>query len=136
MLFRREARGSAAVTQHATLSLERWREFGASEQVLMIANEMHRASRLLGPEDGASRRNAYERVLRLADLTLQAQERPGLRRELLLWRGLVAELYTASEPRPASHLAALQALLLLDPVAARQRPYVLPRAAAAVSASG
>jgi hypothetical protein len=124
------------VSQHATLSLERWREFGVSEQVLMIANEMHRASRLLGPEDGDSRRNAYERVLRLTDLTIQAQERWGLRRELLRWRDLVAEMYVAGEPRPASHLAALKALLLLDRVAARQRPYVLPRAAAAVSSSG
>jgi hypothetical protein len=124
------------VSQHATLSLERWRVFGASEQVLMIANEMHRASRLLGPDDGDSRRNAYERVLRLTDLTIQAQARWGLRRELLRWRDLVAEMYVAGEPRPASHLAALHALLLLDRVAARQRPYVLPRAAAAVSSSG
>lgn len=121
------------MSQHATLSLERWREFGASQQVLMIANEMHRASRLLGPDDGESRRNAYERVLRLTDLTIQAQERRGLRRELLRWRDLVAEMYIAREPRPASHLAALEALLLLDRVAARQRPYVLPRAVAAVS---
>ena len=124
------------MSQHATLSLERWREFGKSEQVLMIANEMHRASRLLGPDDGDSRRNAYERVLRLTDLTIQAQERRGLRRELLRWRDLVAEMYVADEPRPASHLAALHALLLLDRVAARQRPYVLPRATAAVSSSG
>ena len=124
------------MSQHATLTLERWREFGKSEQILMIATEMHRASRLLGPDDGDSRRNAYERVLRLTDLTIQAQERPALRRELLLWRGLMAELYIAAEPRPASHLAALNALLLLDPVAARQRPYVLPRAAAAVSSAG
>ena len=124
------------MTQHATLSLERWREFGASQQVLMIANEMHRASRLLGPDDGDSRRNAYERVLRLTDLTIQAQARWGLRRELLRWRDLVAEMYIAAEPHPASHLAALQALLLLDREAARQRPYVLPRAEAAVSSSG
>ncbi len=121
------------MSQHAGLSLERWREFGAGEQVLMIANEMHRASRLLGPGAGDSRRNAYERVLRLTDLTIEAQSRRSLRRELLRWRDLVAELFVADEPRPASHLAALHALLLLDREAARQRRYVLPRAAAAAS---
>ena len=123
------------MTQHTALSPERWAGFPLDQKILMIANEMHRASLLLGPGDGASRRNAYERVLRLTYLTIEAQSRGGLRRELLLWRGLVAELFVADEPRPASHLAALHALLLLDREAARQRPYVLPRAVAAVNSS-
>jgi len=36
----------------------------------MIASEMNRASRLLGPEDRGRLANAYERILRLADLTV------------------------------------------------------------------
>jgi len=39
----------------------------------MIANEMNRAGRLLGPHDRSRLANAYERVLRLADLTAEAQ---------------------------------------------------------------
>jgi hypothetical protein len=113
------------VTQHASLAPERWAAFGRDQQILMIANEMHRGSRLLGPADAPSRRLAYERVLRLVDLTVEVQTRSGLRRELLRWRGLVAELYCRPDADDRAHFAALRALLLLDPVAARQIPFVL-----------
>jgi hypothetical protein len=115
------------VTQHAGLTLERWRAFPADRQVLMIANEMHRGSRLVEREE---LRRCYERVLRLTDLTAQAADRLTFRRELLRWRGLVAELYLEPADR-AAHLAALGALLLFTPEAARQRPFVLPRAGGA-----
>ena len=110
------------MTQHTGLSPERWSAFGVDQQVLMIANEMHRASKLFGPGDGERLLGSYERVLRLADLTIEVRSRPGLRRELLRWRDLVAELYIAPGPDPAAHAAALRALLLLSPAAARQIP--------------
>ena len=37
--------------QHASLTLERWAAFPRDEQLLMIANEMNRASKLLAPQD-------------------------------------------------------------------------------------
>ena len=61
------------MTQHASLTLERWSAHGRDQQVLMIANEMNRAGRLFGPHDRGRLSNAYERVLRLADLTVEAQ---------------------------------------------------------------
>ena len=74
------------MTQHANLSPERWRRFARERQLLMIANEMNRATRLMAAEDGHSRKLAYERVLRLADLTIEVNPQRSLRRELLRWR--------------------------------------------------
>ncbi|MBN1443578.1 MAG: hypothetical protein JXA90_12785, partial [Planctomycetes bacterium] len=104
--------------------LERWEKFGREEQILMIANEMHRAGKL-PPGDSERRKRAYERVLRLVDLTVQVQARPAFRRELLRWRDLVAELYLRSEHDPAAHRAALRALLHFTPRSARQAPLIL-----------
>jgi pantothenate kinase len=113
------------VTQHASLTAERWSRFSLDQQVLMIANEMHRATALLEAEDRISLERAYERVLRLLDLTVAVQRRRTLRRELLRWRDLVAALFIGSDEAPADHREALRALLLLRPAAARQIPLLL-----------
>lgn len=112
--------------QHASLSPERWSAFGLEQQILMISNEMHRAGKLLAAAKWDSLGSCYERVLRLVDLTVAVQSKSTLRRELLRWRDLVAELCVAACPDSASHAAALRALLLLTPGSARQIPYVLP----------
>lgn len=112
------------MTQHAGLDVERWVAFGADRQILMIANEMNRI-RSLPHQDREGLKRAYERVLRLTDLTLEATERRGLRRELARWRDLVASLYLQGEPDPGQHLGAFRTLLLLRPLAARQIPLLL-----------
>jgi hypothetical protein len=114
------------MTQHASLSPERWSAFSLDQQILMIGNEMNRATRLLRPADRASLSLAYERVLRLVDLTVEVQARRTLRRELLRWRDLIAELYVRPDPDPGAHSAAFRCLLLFTPEAARQIPHVLP----------
>jgi hypothetical protein len=111
--------------QHAGLTLERWSRFTLDEQILMIACEMNRAGKLTKPVDQERRASAYERALYLTDLTIEAHPRPTLRRELLLWRDLVAVLHMDTEPRPLEHAKAFRALLLFTPEAARQIPYVL-----------
>jgi hypothetical protein len=113
------------VTQHATLTAERWARFSLDQQVLMIGNEMQRASSLMTPDDTDSRRRCYERVLRLVDLTVEIQTKRTLRRELLRWRDLIAELYVAPRGEPHLHREAFRALLQLRPVAARQIPLLL-----------
>jgi hypothetical protein len=112
------------MTQHAGLSIERWRQFEHPQRVLMIANEMNRATRLQGPDDSASRALAYERVLRLVDLTVAAADRRSVRRELLRWRDLVAVLYLEEAPDPSAHRAALRALLQQTPGSAAQISYL------------
>jgi hypothetical protein len=113
------------MTQHAGLTFERWRSFTLDNQILMIGNEMNRAGKLLAPEDGERRAGAYERALYLTDLTIQANPRPGLRRELLRWRCLAAQLYLDAAPDPGANAEAFRALLWLTPEASRQIPHVL-----------
>jgi hypothetical protein len=113
------------MTQHASLSPERWSTFTLDQQILMIGNEMNRAAKLMRPEDRTRLQQAYERVLRLVDLTVEVNSRPTLRRELLRWRDLIAELYIDSDPDPKQHAAAFRCLLLFTPVAAQQIPFVL-----------
>jgi hypothetical protein len=105
------------------MTLERWSAYGRDQQVLMIANEMNRAGKLFGAADRARLANAYERVLRLADLTAEAQPSRSLRRELLRWRELAGAVYL--EPDEARHRALLRALLLLTPAGAKQVPFLL-----------
>ncbi len=113
------------MTQHSGLTLERWSSFTLSEQILMIGNEMNRAGKLANPGDREQRTGAYERVLRLTDLTIQANERPALRRELLIWRDLAARLFVEPEPEPRAHAAAFRALLQFTPATSLQIPHVL-----------
>lgn len=108
------------MSQHTGLTAERWARFDLDQQVLMIANEMHRTSRILADEDPAARRRGYERVLRLTDLTIRSRPRPALSRELLRWRDLVAELYVADDAAADRHTGALRALLQLRPASASQ----------------
>lgn len=112
------------MSQHAGLSAERWAAFDVDRQVLMIANEMNRIRRL-PDQDPEARRRAYERVLRLTDLTLDSALRSGLRRELARWRDLVASLYLDRELHLERHDKAFRMLLLLRPAAARQIPLLL-----------
>lgn len=108
------------MSQHRALDADRWKTFPRHQQLLMIANEMNRAANLMGEHDAVSRRLAYERVLRLTDLTVQAHPRPALRRELLRWRDVVAALYLTDTAEPVAHTGAFRALLQLHPLTAQQ----------------
>lgn len=107
------------MSQHASLSPERWRQFTPDQRLLMIANEMLRVASSFAPEHAVSRELGYERVLRLTDLTIALTERRGLRRELLRWRDLVAELFLGAGDSEG-HAQAFRALLLLSPAGAEQ----------------
>jgi len=113
------------MSQHANLSPERWSAFSLDQQILMIGNEMARAKKSMGRRDIPGLRLSYERILRLVDLTVEVQKRSTLRKELLRWRDLIAELYIHPDPHPADHRAAFRSLLLFTPVAAKQIPFVL-----------
>jgi hypothetical protein len=113
------------MSQHANLSPDRWSAFSRDQQILMIGNEMNRGNHLLRLGDMPGLQRVYERVLRLVDLTVEVQTAYGLRRELLRWRDLIAELFIAPEPRAAEHRDAFRALLLMTPASASQIPYVL-----------
>ena len=115
--------------QHAELTQDRWSTFTLDQQILMIANEMNRASGLVLSGDVERMKNCYERVLQLTDLTVRTQTRTTLRRELLRWRDLIAELYLQDTTRPDEHRRAFRCLLYFTPEASRQIPYLRGAAA-------
>jgi hypothetical protein len=102
------------------MTIERWSTIPLDQQILMIANELHRAGKLTAPDDRARLTNALERVLYLTDLTIQAANRRALRRELLRWRDLAAVLYVEPQPDLAAYRTALRCLLRFTVEAARQ----------------
>ncbi len=106
--------------RHPGLTAERWSRFTLDQQILMIANEMNRAAKLMEPVDLARLRNAYERALELTDLTVSVHSEWGLRRELLRWRDLIAQLYVQPQGDPAGHATAYRCLLRFTPEASRQ----------------
>lgn len=108
------------MTQYASLPPERWARFDLGQQILQIGAEMQRAMKYLRLERSLQLRACYERALGLVDLTVQVQDIPGLRRELLRWREVVAELYLRDEPDPRAHRQALRVLLWLHPESAKQ----------------
>jgi len=113
------------MAQHAGLTLERWAGFTPDQQLLMIANELNRAAKLMAPADRERLKNAYARTLQLTDLTIAARREHGFRRELLRWRDLVARLWLEPASDPAAHRDALRCLLLFSPATARQIPFVV-----------
>ena len=115
-------------SQHSELSAERWSRFTLDQQILMIGNEMNRARKLFGPADLASLRNCYERVLRLVDLSIAIHAKRGLRRELLRWRDVIAELYVSQAPELDRHDAAFRCLLRFTPFASQQIPLLFQAA--------
>ena len=114
-------------TQHAGLTADRWSSFSLDQQVLMIGNEMNRGRKQVGAEDPSRLKKCYERALRLVDLTIQVNPRRPLRRELLRWRDVLAELYIAEKPTAREHDAAFRCLLRFTPTASQQIPYLLTR---------
>lgn len=110
------------MAHHGSLSQERWATFTVDQQLLMIANEMNRASKLMGFEDQDRRKSAYARVLQLTDLTVDANPRRGLRRELLRWRDLIAQLWLERAGAPGRHREAFRCLLRFSPGTATQLP--------------
>lgn len=106
--------------QHAGLSPERWAAFSHAQHILMIGNEMNRALAHLASRDRDRARTCYERVMQLVDLTAGLPVGRSRRRELLRWRGVVAELYLEEAPSVDAHKEAFRCLLRFTPESSRQ----------------
>ena len=65
-------------------------------------------------------KKAYERILRLIDLTVEVNSNRALRRELLRFREVIGELYLADKPMPKQHHQAMRVLLLMNVSASAQ----------------
>lgn len=110
--------------QHAGLTPERWGEFDFGRQILMIANELHRASKLSAESDRERRANSLERVYALLDLTIATNRQVSRWRELLRWREQLGRAYLETHPSSAFDRDLLRVLLRMSPAAAGQIPFV------------
>ena len=99
---------------HKTLSLEKWKTFTFSRQVLMIANELNRAGVWIGKNDLLEAKLCYERALELIWLTVSVLGEKRKLRELLRLRGVLALSYLNVPCEVKDNAAMLKALLLLD----------------------
>lgn len=108
------------MTETQTLTLERWKRFALDQQLMLIANEMHRGLHSMGAEHRRSLQLVYERVLHMLGLTVQGGLSRGERRELLRWKEVVGQLYLGEHADPAQHREALKVLLQMRPALAEQ----------------
>lgn len=94
---------------------ERFGSFPKHQQLLMVANELNRASHLL--DDPREYISCLERALELLDLLSgEMHWRPALR-ELRRARQLIAQYYIG--PQPVGMQALMRTLIQLDPTAWR-----------------
>lgn len=77
---------------HKSLA-SRWDQFPRSQQILMIASELHRARNFLGKKDYIEPKNAYERAFELLDLTISLAHSNSERYELLRFREMLGHAY-------------------------------------------
>ncbi len=96
---------------HRELTIEKWREFGTSKQILMIANELNRAANFAQRNDEAETTNALERAFELLDLTVSIGIRKNMLRELLRFREILSLQYI-SKTRSAEDIGSSQKVLL------------------------
>jgi len=110
----------SAPSQHSRLSSDRWAGFPYEQQILMIANEVHRTARLIDLGAWDRVHPGLERVLQLTDLTISCASSPTRRRELLRWRDIMAILYLDEQPDGDMHERAFLCLLQFTPTAFQQ----------------
>jgi hypothetical protein len=105
---------------------KRWKRFALPDRILMVSNEVHRATSALRKGSVDTARRAYLRALDLFDLTVATlvRPRPAQLKEFLRWRELLAQETTRESPGLDANLALLKALLLLTRRSALQVPHV------------
>ena len=77
---------------HKSLS-SRWYQFSRGQQILSIANELHRARNFMARGDRIEAKNALERTFELLDLTVSLNISRLQRYELLRFREMLGHLY-------------------------------------------
>lgn len=99
---------------HRNLTKEKWSQFPFFQQILMVANELHRASKWIEKGDFSEVKLCYERAFELLYLTIAVlQERRKLR-ELLRFKEMLALLYVKKRPLLSENESLERVLILLD----------------------
>jgi len=97
---------------HKGLAEGRWNNFTKEVQILNIASELSRAKNWLLKGDAKEAESCLVRALELTDLTINDKKwRCSFLKELLRWRGVLAEFYI-NPNKDAGKLAILFRILL------------------------
>lgn len=90
---------------HPNLTKERWGGLSKDKQILNIASELTRAKSWLGKKEQQYAVHSLDRVLELADLTIQNKIRDkNFFREFLRWREQVGTLYAGAQAETEADL--------------------------------
>ncbi len=82
---------------HKTMTEKKWSQFPLSQQILMIANELSRATSCIKRNDPKEVNLCYERAFELIYLTVAISKNYNFLREFLRFKELLAEQYIASK---------------------------------------
>lgn len=93
---------------------EKWHNLSKSDQILNIAAEFARAKYWLSKDDVDEVKNCLNRAFELIDLTIADSKWSRGLKELLRFRGLLAEFYIADNPSEHNFKQLFRALLNFD----------------------
>ena len=102
---------------HKSLTAEKWFNYPAFKQLLMIANELGRARSGLEAGDSGIAVHAWERAFELTDLTTEDPKNHHLRKEILRFRELLGEAFVTCDGELNDQL--LEGLIRMDAEAYR-----------------
>ena len=102
---------------HKNLTLEKWSKYTRGQQVLMIGNELNRATNLLKNNMMPEVKNCYERAMELTDLTSADIKWKGRLKELRRFREVLAELYSKQDGDEELNFNLYNCLIMMIPEA-------------------
>jgi len=111
---------------HKTLTLDKWLSFSFDKQILMIANELNRASNWIGKHNIPEAKLCYERAFELLYLTIALLKEKNKLREFLRFKEMLARLYAQELPAQQETLALLRILISLDKKSFALLPFSAP----------
>jgi|GEM_PF-1413546 hypothetical protein len=99
---------------HPGLSVEKWRSYPYSKQLLNIASELMRTRKWLRENDANLRIRSLERAFDLIDLTVSANQGKKPLRELLRLREVLGAFYIGESQAPEEFDFLFNGLIQLD----------------------
>ncbi len=83
---------------HSHLNPGRWEKYSATQQILMISNELNRAINCLVDHHDADAEKCFERAIELTDLTIEDKRWKNGLKELLRFREGLSYLFLIKDP--------------------------------------
>jgi hypothetical protein len=105
------------LVHHPKLSIQKWAKYSKAQQVILIANELNRASNLYEQDMIAEVKNCYERAFELTDMTGEDPKWRGKLKEMRRFRELLAALYCEPNGNAVENNSLYDALIRMIPEA-------------------